>query len=345
MALGSLFGIPSPYSSDDNRNLALAASIGLLSGQTGTQQAANAGQAVLPLMMQQQQQQKALAEQNKTLQYLEQTNPQLAAQVRAGLPIAQAWQQQLEAQKPKQAKFQVLPDGTYGWVDESARKFDIAGTAAKPVTTNDQREYEMAKQQGFPGTFMDYQIKMKEAGRSQVNIDNGEKLPSGFRWKDPERSAMIPIPGGPGEQIPAELAARVGMTESFQQDLPEIKRKIASGILTGPIDRATAGNLDSSEGAAVYRKIQSGADALMRLLTGAGMNQAEANAYAQRYLPSYTDDANSLNLKVDQLAKELEAAKTKAMRGRGDQNSVSIPGPANGIGQTQTGVKWKITSP
>lgn len=124
MALGSLFGIPSPYSNDDQRNLALAASIGLLSGQTGPQQAANAGQAVLPLMMQQQQQQKALAEQNKTLQYLEQTNPQLAAQVRAGLPIAQAWQQQLEAQKPKTPKYDFMNiNGNLVRTDETSGAF------------------------------------------------------------------------------------------------------------------------------------------------------------------------------------------------------------------------------
>lgn len=328
MALGSLFGIPSPYSSDDNRNLALAASIGLLSGQTGTQQAANAGQAVLPLMMQQQQQQKALAEQNKTLQYLEQTNPQLAAQVRAGLPIAQAWQQQLEAQKPKKPNYMAV-DGALFNTDNQQWITPPEGVS-RPKLTDDQREYSMAKEQGFPGTFMDWQIKMKEAGRNQVNIDTGAKLPSGFRWIDPkdQNKGVEAIPGGPATQIPSELAARVGMAESFQQDLPGIKQKIASGILTGPIDRATAGNVDSSEGAAVYRKIQSGADALMRLLTGAGMNQTEAQAYAQRYLPSYTDDVNSLNLKVDQLAKELNSAKDKAMRGRGDP-SATVPGPAN----------------
>jgi flagellar protein FlgJ len=42
-----------------------------------------------------------------------------------------------------------------------------------PQPTGDMREYEYAKSQGFPGTFQDYQIALKEAGRpsTSVNID------------------------------------------------------------------------------------------------------------------------------------------------------------------------------
>lgn len=37
--------------------------------------------------------------------------------------------------------------------------------------TNDIREYEMAKRQGFPGTLLDYQTKLKEAGKPVTNIN------------------------------------------------------------------------------------------------------------------------------------------------------------------------------
>lgn len=37
--------------------------------------------------------------------------------------------------------------------------------------TDDMREYELARRQGFQGSFVDYQKMMKEAGRQQINID------------------------------------------------------------------------------------------------------------------------------------------------------------------------------
>jgi hypothetical protein len=37
--------------------------------------------------------------------------------------------------------------------------------------TDDQREYTMAKQQGFPGSFMDYLTSLKKAGAQTTNID------------------------------------------------------------------------------------------------------------------------------------------------------------------------------
>lgn len=184
--------------------------------------------------------------------------------------------------------------------------------------TSDQREYQQAKADGFTGSFMDYQIKMKEAGRNQVNIDTGEKLPQGFRWKDPNKRELgvEPIPGGPATQIPGELAARVGMSESFQGDAPDLRERLQSGDMTGPLD-TTLAQWGIGDRGQTYRQIQSGVDALTRLLTGAGMNIAEAKAYSERYLPGYRDTPESAVQKLDQLSKELESAKSMAMRGRG----------------------------
>lgn len=203
--------------------------------------------------------------------------------------------------------------------------------------TDDMREYQMAVGQGFNGSFMDYQVKMKEAGRNQVNIDTGVKLPSGYRWVDPNKQELgvEPIPGGPGEQIPGELAARVGMADSFLGQLPDIKQKVATGQVTGPWDRSMA-VMGHGEQASVYRQIESGVDALMRLLTGAGMNQTEAAAYARRYLPTYADDTAAMGQKLDQLAQELTAAKNMAMRGRGGGQTVP---PQSGAANDPLGIR------
>jgi len=45
--------------------------------------------------------------------------------------------------------------------------------AERNKMTDDMREYGMAVQQGYRGTFQDYQIEMKKAGASQVNVNGG----------------------------------------------------------------------------------------------------------------------------------------------------------------------------
>lgn len=198
--------------------------------------------------------------------------------------------------------------------------------------TSDQQEYKYAVDQGFKGTFVDYQRQMKEAGRSQVNVDTGVKLPSGYRWADPNNQAagVEPIPGGPATQLPGELAARIGLADSWlKNDLPTIKNSVQDGNVTGVYDRYQAANNQSSPQASTYRKIQSGVEVLSRLLSGAGMTQVEIDEKAARYQPTYTDDAKSLDDKIDQLAQEIQATRNSAMQGRG--------GPVQGQQQPAAG--------
>ena len=58
---------------------------------------------------------------------------------------------------------------------------DLATLAAEsikpnqPTLTNDQREYLTAKDQGYTGTFMDYQIAVKGAGATRIGLSTGDK--------------------------------------------------------------------------------------------------------------------------------------------------------------------------
>jgi hypothetical protein len=49
-----------------------------------------------------------------------------------------------------------------------------AGPSDIPKPTDDMREYEVAKQQGYGGTFQQYMIEMKKAGASSVNVNGGD---------------------------------------------------------------------------------------------------------------------------------------------------------------------------
>jgi hypothetical protein len=88
--------------------------------------------------------------------------------------------------------------------------------AAKPPETSSTfRDYQQAVQQGFQGSFLDYQTALKEAGRSQqiVKVGGGKvgNIPPGYELReDPKTGAlsMAPIPGGPIEKQEMEEASK-----------------------------------------------------------------------------------------------------------------------------------------
>lgn len=249
-----------------------------------------------------------------------------------------------EAWKPKQKKLQVV-DGKPFWVDEVAGTFEAAEgfePQRKPLSTIGQLQedyrtgaiddvgFRVGMQGQLPkGMSLHWDENGAPSIVGNVSETPAFSVPSGFQLADPSNpdAGVKPIPGGPAEALPSELAARIGMTDTFLKAYPDLRDQIAAGNVTGWIDRASI-NDSSSQQAQTYRKIQSGVDALTRMLTGAGMNLAEASAYAERYLPSYSDDGNSAAQKLDQLAQELEAARAAVVRGRGNLPSPSVTSTA-----------------
>ncbi|MDY8111127.1 hypothetical protein U0C82_18560 [Fulvimarina sp. 2208YS6-2-32] len=168
-------------------------------------------------------------------------------------------------------------------------------------------------------------------GEIQIGGPAGAKMPSGFQ-PDPETpGAIMPIPGGPGEQISGELAARIGLADKFLKRAPALREKLASGGASGPYDVFNARNNQLSPQAEIHRELEYGVEALVRMLTGAGMNMSEAEERARRYLPTYTDNAQSMTTKLDSLTDYLNSTKEMAMRGRGGRAGAetgSSPGTA-----------------
>lgn len=221
-------------------------------------------------------------------------------------------------QKPEGAEWQELPNGDYGYFDPATRRFEKLGSAPKADSGG---------------------ITIGPDGT--VQIGGGPKLPANFMPDPANPGAVKPIPGGPGEQLPAELAGRIAIADSFLGQAPDIRNKLESGAVTGWFDRFQAGNNASSDQAAVFRQMQSGSDALQRLLTGAGMTESEAAIYAQRYLPSYTDDAASAVAKLDQVTREIENARAAALRGRGGTGANVTPNGADTPAGNATDYKTK----
>lgn len=149
-------------------------------------------------------------------------------------------------------------------------------------------------------------------------VTDRQNAPAGYKWKDPNDpdAGLVAIPGGPGEKIPAEVAARLGLAKSFLGQLPEIRKRVEAGELTGPIDGPMA-YFNIGGAGELRRQISSGSEALLRNLTGAGMNYDEAKKYVARYEPEINDSATTISSKLNQLERELRSVNDVVSKGRG----------------------------
>jgi hypothetical protein len=197
---------------------------------------------------------------------------------------------------------------------EEGSKFALIAERNRPDVPSGFRAKQDGTLEPIPGGPSDPEyLKVKPS-----SFRTGPTLPAGYNWKDPNNpsAGMFPIEGGPGEKIPAEVAARQGLAKSFMDQYPKIRKRIESGEYTGAWDAGKAGAGIGGPGE-IRRQIDSGAEALLRNLTGAGMNYEEARNYVRRYQYSYTDTAQTAIAKLDQLARELGYVGEAVGKGRG----------------------------
>lgn len=140
------------------------------------------------------------------------------------------------------------------------------------------------------------------------------------KWDDvPGWEQEAPRDMRENEKMDEPTAARLGMAKSFVGQLPEIRQRIEAGELAGVVNIGKA-KIGTGKPGELRRMIDSGADALLRMLTGAGMNIQEANDYTRRYrfdpLTEYIDPKNLLS-KMKQLERELVTIGEIVGKGRG----------------------------
>jgi len=177
--------------------------------------------------------------------------------------------------------------------------------------------------------------------------EKGEKnsAPPGYRWidpKDPEKG-LAAIPGGPGEKVTPEVASRIGLAKSFLGQLPDILRDIEKGEATGAWEAGMA-QLGVGRAGEIRRQIESGAEALLRNLTGAGMSIPEAQKYVSRYELQAWDTAPKVASKLRQLKRELEFTITEVERGRSPIPQSRAP-VSNRAGTVDVGgqkIQWSV---
>jgi hypothetical protein len=137
--------------------------------------------------------------------------------------------------------------------------------------------------------------------------------------------------GGPDpEKQLGEQAGKLAVAEQFLANAPKIREAIKSGDQTGLWDRTKAVNKWGEQGH-IENLMEAGQDALIHMMTGAGMNESEAKRKVGRYAPTVFDTPTSLLAKHDQLVSELEHWRELAYRGRGQKGPLPSASPAYGV--------------
>jgi hypothetical protein len=139
---------------------------------------------------------------------------------------------------------------------------------------------------------------------------------------------QAPIAGGTQTQMPAELAARVGLAKDSLDRLPGLIDQAKAGDLTGAWDylMGVAGRGKQGE---AKRDTAAASEAITRLLTGAGMNNTEIAREKDMYKIQAWDNADTVANKLEQLQRRLTVLTEQAERGRGEGVAVD---PNTGLG-------------
>lgn len=150
----------------------------------------------------------------------------LAQTVPAGMAAKAGMQQFMLAQQERQKK-QAEEDARRNQINEALKNWpnmtpeqralamampeaaagQLLGSMTPSPGTDDMREYNKAVEQGFTGSFMDYQVALRQAG-AQRSVG---APPPGYKVEyDPAGNpiSMVPVPGGPADTSKADTARR-----------------------------------------------------------------------------------------------------------------------------------------
>ena len=129
--------------------------------------------------------------------------------------------------------------------------------------------------------------------------NGGEPAPEDF-------GSLLQKPNNAGTQkLGVEALAKIGLATTWFKNLPKLRKLINDGGLDG-IGGLTGSMLSIGTPGEVTRMMKTGADAITRLLTGAGMVQQEVADQAKAYLyRPLIDGKKDVLLKIDELEDQL----------------------------------------
>lgn len=166
-------------------------------------------------------------------------------------------------------------------------------------TTGETRKTGVERRdQNAPGDVKTYEYDMAQ------REENGEKRIPFHEWVKTHK------PGS--SDLGAELGARIGVADGFQKKVKKLRERI------GKIDWADRANLVAGRGEAqaIWRDIEDGREAYVRLQTGAGMSESEAKNAVARFQIQSDDQISTMLDKVDGLSAVLSDARRGAIEAK-----------------------------
>jgi len=145
--------------------------------------------------------------------------------------------------------------------DQDFKREMLDRQTPKDSRTSAMKEYQVARSQGFDGSFLDYQKALKDAGSTKITMGGGKygTIPPGYELIETEQGAqMVPIPGGPAfqEAEKAKKAAEVGQQSKARsgnvvlEDIDRTLQGLDEGLL--PTSGAVGGVLANVPGTQAY---------------------------------------------------------------------------------------------
>jgi hypothetical protein len=262
-------------------------------------------------------------------------------QSRAGGPSPQAMQAAIDAGiDPSVISSLNKQDEAYT-LAPGARRFqgnrEIASVPANDkenAAPSDVREYEYARNQGYKGSFQDYQVEMKRAGAASVNV-NTEKLPTppqGMAYvKDPSSPfgyRLQKIPGArdqrtEGQQKAGLLAKRMNELSGDVIDrAPSVTDQQAANFAQkGGIVGAMANGMLGEKQQRHFNAARGWLAGILRQDTGATISPAEVEQYYPTYFP-VPGDSTEVIAQKKRLRQVTEAGLTQI---GGDEQTPAPP--------------------
>jgi hypothetical protein len=187
-----------------------------------------------------------------------------------------------------------------------------------------------------PEQWVDIPAPQGETGQWQQSTKTGEKMRRGASGTN--------ITVNPPS---AETSAKLGLAQGFLDNYDSILKSVDAGEMTGG-GFISGVQLGRGNGGTQYRNLKQGTEALIRILTGAGMSENEAVERAQQYEPQVTDDAPTLRSKVQGLKQAIDNV-IQGVQTRGQPGAAAGGGGSGGgtatTGGTDTGGGGGTTSP
>jgi len=127
--------------------------------------------------------------------------------------------------------------------------------------------------------------------------------------------------------VSAEMEARLGMGGKFLSDLedvtdaqgnviPGIRSRVKAGELNKDYPTAILAQLGKGGPGEVRRLIDGGSEALVRMLTGAGMNKEEVATYERRYQFRFAENPTEALSKIEDLAATIKSVQHAVETGK-----------------------------